>query len=67
MTRQIWFYARVLLSGFLLSGIAALAQAQQPTAAQTNAIKQSCRSDYQANCASVPPCKSALTEAQASR
>ena len=55
MTRQTWLYGRVLLSGFLLFGIAALAQAQQPTSAQTNAIKQSCRSDYQANCASVPP------------
>jgi hypothetical protein len=28
--------------------------AQQPTQAQASAIKQSCRSDYQAHCASVP-------------
>jgi hypothetical protein len=29
--------------------------AQQPTEQQANAIRQSCRSDYQAHCASVPP------------
>src|SRR6185437_6986919 len=29
------------------------AAAQQPTQAQRDAIRQSCRSDYQANCASV--------------
>jgi hypothetical protein len=40
----------VLLSG-LLAGSAA---AQQPTQAQADAIRQSCRSDYQAHCASVP-------------
>jgi hypothetical protein len=37
----------------LASGIGAAA-AQQPTQAQANAIRQSCRSDYQAHCASVP-------------
>jgi len=31
-----------------------LAMAQQPTSAQQNAIRQACRSDYQAVCASVP-------------
>ncbi len=31
-----------------------LAVAQQPTPAQQNAIRQACRSDYQAVCASVP-------------
>ena len=30
------------------------ALAQQPTQAQANAIKQACRADYQAHCASVP-------------
>ena len=30
------------------------ADAQQPTAQQQNAIRQSCRSDFQANCAGVP-------------
>ena len=35
-------------------GIAGEAFAQQPTQAQTNAIRQSCRNDYMAHCASVP-------------
>jgi hypothetical protein len=30
------------------------AGAQQPTQAQANAIRQACRGDYQAHCASVP-------------
>lgn len=30
------------------------AAAQQPTQARRDAIRQSCRSDYQANCASIP-------------
>jgi hypothetical protein len=34
--------------------IASTASAQQVTSAQRDAIKRSCRSDYQANCASVP-------------
>jgi hypothetical protein len=29
--------------------------AQQPTQAQINAVRQSCRSDYMAHCSSVPP------------
>ncbi len=33
---------------------APLAQALQPTSAQANAIRQSCRADFQANCAGVP-------------
>jgi Cysteine rich repeat len=39
-----------LLFGLLSSGVGA----QQPTQAQANAIRQSCRSDYQTHCASVP-------------
>lgn len=31
------------------------AAAQQPTSAQRDAIRSACRSDYEANCASVPP------------
>src|SRR5215813_6131386 len=31
------------------------AVAQQPTQAQVNAVRQSCRSDYMAHCSSVPP------------
>jgi hypothetical protein len=41
----------VLALGF---GLAASANAQQPSQAQINAIKASCRSDYMAHCASVP-------------
>jgi hypothetical protein len=37
-----------------LFGLAATAAAQQPSQAQANAIRQSCRSDYQSYCASVP-------------
>lgn len=43
-----------LLIGAMLAGHVADVAAQQPTQAQTNAIRQSCRSDYQAHCASVP-------------
>jgi hypothetical protein len=42
------------LLGFALLGFTGSASAQQPTQAQTSAIKQSCRSDYQSYCASVP-------------
>ena len=54
MIRQRWLYGRRLLSGILLSGVTGLAVAQQPSQAQTNAVRQSCRSDYQSYCASVP-------------
>ena len=40
--------------GLALAGSVA-AQAQQPTSAQTDAIRQSCRSDFMANCAGVQP------------
>lgn len=43
-----------LLFGLLLFQFVGVAAAQQPTQAQANAIKQSCRSDYQSNCSSVP-------------
>ena len=42
---------RYALIGLLIAGSAA---AQQPTPAQTSAIKQSCRSDYMSFCSSVP-------------
>lgn len=42
------------LIGFVLAGSVA-AQAQQPTSAQTDAIRQSCRSDFMANCGGVQP------------
>jgi Cysteine rich repeat len=42
----------------LLAGLAvcqaSAANAQQPSQAQANAIRQSCRGDYQAHCAGVP-------------
>lgn len=54
MTRFGRCYGRMLLFGVLLCGSAGLAVAQQPSQAQSNAIKQSCRSDYQSYCSSVP-------------
>jgi outer membrane biosynthesis protein TonB len=39
----------------LLCAIAAPAFSQAPTDAQRSAIRSSCRADYQAHCASVPP------------
>jgi hypothetical protein len=42
----------LLICGLCL--FAGSAGAQQPSQAQANAIKQSCRSDYQSYCASVP-------------
>jgi hypothetical protein len=43
-----------IAAGVLLFGFAGATSAQQPTQAQIGAIKQSCRSDYQANCSGVP-------------
>jgi hypothetical protein len=55
MTREKTVMARVcLLVPPILALLASGALAQQPTQAQANAIRQSCRSDYQAHCASVP-------------
>lgn len=44
-----------LLTALLVCLSAGTAAAQQPTAAQTSAIKQNCRGDYQSYCASIPP------------
>jgi hypothetical protein len=55
MVRLSSFHASTMLVGLLLSNLSTLAFAQQPSQAQASAIKQSCRSDYQANCSSVPP------------
>ena len=48
--------ARAILAAALLGTVAFSfhVAAQQPTAAQGNAIRAACRADYQANCASVP-------------
>ena len=43
------------LTGLWLIAIVAPAAAQQPTAAQQNAIRQNCRSDFMANCSGVQP------------
>ena len=54
MVRLNSFHITAMLIGLSLSNLGTLALAQQPSQAQTSAIKQSCRSDYQANCSSVP-------------
>jgi len=46
-------FARFLWA-ILLCALAVPAAAQQPSQAQANAIRQNCRSDYQAHCSSVP-------------
>ena len=46
--------SRPVLVALALGVFAENALAQQPTQAQTNAIRQSCRADYQTYCASVP-------------
>ncbi len=52
----------MFLLGFLACLFAGTAFAQQPTQAQAAAIKQSCRSDYQSHCSSVPPGGSAALQ-----
>jgi len=42
------------LTGLALVLLTGAAAAQQPSQAQANAIRQSCRADYQSYCASVP-------------
>jgi hypothetical protein len=44
----------LLAALLLLTGGATMASAQQPTKAQADAIRQSCRADYQSHCAGVP-------------
>src|SRR4051795_13402724 len=39
----------------LCLGQLSVTYAQTPTSAQRNALRQSCRADYEANCSSVPP------------
>jgi hypothetical protein len=56
MSRETAFYA-IPLAAFvaIMVGAAKDASAQQPTQAQVNAVRQSCRNDYMAHCSSVPP------------
>ena len=53
-----WTMRKIAACIFLPIGLivaAATVQAQRPTAAQREAIRQSCRSDFMANCAGVQP------------
>jgi hypothetical protein len=54
MTRATPLNGVRLLLGLLLFGLAGTAAAQQPTQAQASAIRNSCRSDYQSYCSTVP-------------
>lgn len=54
MKRREWRYRGTIVFALMMFGLAGAGFAQQPTQAQTSAIKQSCRSDYQSYCASVP-------------
>jgi pyruvate/2-oxoglutarate dehydrogenase complex dihydrolipoamide acyltransferase (E2) component len=47
--------ASLLLATTIAFATQALAQAQAPSAAQRDAIKSNCRSDYIAHCSSIPP------------
>lgn len=49
------FHPYLLSAAIALIAGCGTAAAQQPTQAQADAIRQSCRSDYQSHCASVPP------------
>jgi hypothetical protein len=54
--------ALVILAVIGSCAVGVPAMAQQPTAAQTSAIKQACRGDYQSYCGSVPPGGSAALQ-----
>jgi Cysteine rich repeat len=41
-------------SGLVLAALTTPLAAQQPTSAQQNAVRQNCRSDFQAHCSGVP-------------
>ncbi len=43
-----------LIAGLICGALTAPAGAQRPSQAQADAIRQSCRGDYQAHCAGVP-------------
>jgi hypothetical protein len=55
-------YAFALFAAMMLVATAGSARAQQPTQAQADAIRQSCRADYQSLCASVSPGGSAALQ-----
>ena len=60
MTRRVPSLA-VLAAMALLAG-GKTGAAQQPTQAQADAIRQSCRADYQSHCSTVPPGGSAALQ-----
>lgn len=49
-----FLFLGVLIVGVLLASLSGGANAQQPSAAQTDAVRQNCRPDYASLCASVP-------------
>jgi hypothetical protein len=56
MLRNLMLRNAIWGAGFMLClGAVAPACAQAPSTAQRNAIRQSCRADYEAMCASIPP------------
>ena len=52
--RALPLFRLTLLTGLICGAFAGAARAQQPSPAQADAIRQSCRGDYQAHCAGVP-------------
>jgi hypothetical protein len=44
----------IVWMGLVFAGLTGPLAAQQPTSAQQNAIRQNCRSDFQAHCSGVP-------------
>ncbi len=52
ISRRIAAHFLFVATGLIVLAIPAFSQ--QPTTAQRNAIREACRSDYEAHCASVP-------------
>jgi hypothetical protein len=60
MTRRVPSLA--VLAAMALIACGKIGAAQQPTQAQADAIRQSCRADYQSHCSTVPPGGSAALQ-----
>ena len=60
MTRRIHSIAMLAAMALIAGG--SVGAAQQPTQAQADAIRQSCRADYQAHCSTVSPGGSAALQ-----
>jgi hypothetical protein len=52
---QRWIFHVAVVAWLLLILASGLAQAQQPSATQSSAIRSNCRSDFMANCSGVTP------------